>query len=668
MKKSLLLVALMFTFGTTFAQWISEDRCFTFGEKVMPLCLNSDEQGTVTILSQPQNGTLTAVNNNKYSYQAKEGFVGDDSFQYQIVRNGITELKWYTVEVYEVPAPTGVASEVIPDPETDGSEFRINESGCPSIVVSNNGDVNDTVVNCHMPVTLLADVVATGLETNSYTFEQIPFQPPFGWTDGNSILVGIDDKWGPALNLPFGFCFYGNTYTQVCAGSNSCITFNVSEAGSYCDWSFSSTIPNSNFPIKNGVLACYRDIYPLTNYLGPNGGMYEDVMGEFPCRAYCVTWYNIALYSCNTVNNFITMIVLYEGTNIIDVYMKYTPTCTTWQNGAGVLGLINSTGTQAVSPPGRNTGPWVAQNEAWRFTPVGNPSYTVTWYSTADTAFANPLGTGDSLDVIVNSDTSFMARLTYTSCNGTNFDITDTINMYVLPNQISVDTAACDHVSIGDTTFNYSTVHTVVFNNDYGCDSIVTYNVSVFPAPTINSISGIENMAIASDFTSGKYNYSIEPVNNCDSTEWHLGGHTSWVLMPAVGHTDGDDAMYWRTVLCNSYGLDTLFITAYTSDCGPTYAYKVLSGSEVSVAEDLENNLSIRPNPTNGNIAIELSDMVGMYTVNVFTPNGSLVDSFVINAENNVYNYSMSDRANGVYYFSISNSEAKITRKVVLLR
>ena len=60
--------------------------------------------------------------------------------------------------------------------------------------------------------------------------------------------------------------------------------------------------------------------------------------------------------------------------------------------------------------------------------------------------------------------------------------------------------------------------------------------------------------------------------------------------------------------------------------------------------------------------------MVGMYTVNVYTPNGSLVDSFIINAENNVYNYNMSERPNGVYYFSISNSEVKTTRKVVLLR
>ena len=64
------------------------------------------------------------------------------------------------------------------------------------------------------------------------------------------------------------------------------------------------------------------------------------------------------------------MIVLYETTNVIEVFILQKPTCLGWNNGNAVLGIQNLPGTVAYTPPGRNTGNWDAFVEAWQFLPT----------------------------------------------------------------------------------------------------------------------------------------------------------------------------------------------------------------------------------------------------------------------------------------------------------
>ena len=121
------------------------------------------------------------------------------------------------------------------------------------------------------------------------------------------------------------------------------------------------------------------------------------------------------------------MIVLYEGTNIIDIYLRDAPTCTGWNGGRGVIGIQdnNTSNPHAVVPPGRNTGSWTVHEEAWRFTPTGTPVYTVTWYLGTDTTAATGVvvGTGDNLTVTPTESTYYTARLRYQACNGEHFDL-----------------------------------------------------------------------------------------------------------------------------------------------------------------------------------------------------------------------------------------------------
>ena len=46
-------------------------------------------------------------------------------------------------------------------------------------------------------------------------------------------------------------------------------------------------------------------------------------------------------------------------------------------SGNAVIGIQDPTSTVGFTPPNRNTGSWSASQEAWRFTPVGAPNYSI---------------------------------------------------------------------------------------------------------------------------------------------------------------------------------------------------------------------------------------------------------------------------------------------------
>ncbi len=408
----------------------------------------------------------------------------------------------------------------------DVAVVNCNASACPEVAPAEFGTgLTDIEVTCaRRSVTLSANAVATSRTADNYFAVSIPYDPPYGFTDGNQIFTNAaDDTWGSAVNLPFGFCYYGTTYTKIVPGANAVATFDASVAGGSCAWSYSASLPNSSlFP--NTIFACYRDIIP-NHYSG--GGIYEGILGNYPCRSYMLSFNNIALYGssdseeasyyCRDDHSFSTMIVLYEGTNIIEIYMRDAPTCPEWNSGRGLVGIQNGDGSLATVPPGRNTGAWTAHNEAWRFIPIGTPEYTVTWYFGTDTSATTGvvLGEGDTITVTPTEDSYYTARLRYTACNGEFFDLASschvTANIYpadltvsasqdtLCPQQqvtISATTEAAVSYewSTGQSTssFNlvpdtYTTTYVCTTTYANGCknvDSVTIFAAPVIPDPT----------------------------------------------------------------------------------------------------------------------------------------------------------------------------------------
>jgi len=115
--------------------------------------------------------------------------------------------------------------------------------GCPNV---NAGE--DIELDCEQSCTnISATFLQTGV-TTSYDVSPIDYQPPFPTTGETEVSVFIDDKWSSIIPLPFDFCFYGGTYSEMLIGSNSVITFDTlnNQPDGWCEWLFSDSIPSTN--------------------------------------------------------------------------------------------------------------------------------------------------------------------------------------------------------------------------------------------------------------------------------------------------------------------------------------------------------------------------------------------------------------------------------------
>ncbi len=341
--------------------------------------------------------------------------------------------------------------------------------GCPNI--SAGPDQN---LNCNTTCTnLTATVFATGA-TTSYAVSSIPYSPPYAYNTGTAILVNQDDIWSGVITLPFDFCMYGVSYTQIVAGSNGCISFGPANAMLYNAWSYTATCPNSS--IISGstgpyVLGPYQDIDPQIA-----GQMYYAILGQYPCRTFVINWNQVAEFSCTSLIS-TSQIVLYESTNAIEVYIQNKPLCSSWNSGNAVIGIQNATGTLGICPPGRNTGQWTASNEAWRFTPNGTPNYSISWWHN----FAQ-IDTNATINVCPTSSTTYTAQVIYNSC-GNQVVLTDDVNVNVSSTiGLSISPAAptlCGGASTTLTATSTDPAASFLWSN-----GLTTPTITVTPATT----------------------------------------------------------------------------------------------------------------------------------------------------------------------------------------
>ncbi|MBW2937106.1 gliding motility-associated C-terminal domain-containing protein [Aureisphaera sp. CAU 1614] len=409
----------------------------------------------------------------------------------------------------------------------------------------------DVTVDCNTG-TGCANITANFLETfetisSNYTVESITYNPPFPFNGlANSINITTDDTWSPVDTLPYDFCFFENIETQFQVGSNGVVRFDVDPGDTTNGWSFSENLPNNSNPTlgEANVFTPVHDIHPSIN---PTNEIGYEVLGTFPNRVLVVSYYEVAMFS-GACNNMLAtqMVVFYEFSNVIEIYMQDKPVCTTWNSGNAALGIQNNDGNIAFVPPGRNTSdsPWTANNEAWRFTPAGVETYVFEWLDANGTV----ISTNPTVEVCPVGTEIFTARVTYTNCNGDTVILTDdvavtaeaTFSVELGENQEFCDTpnynitAEIIDGDPNDATFLWSTGETtqtitVSTSNTYtvdvtigGCtvtESVdVTFNeVPNFDLGTAISTCILDNIVL--DATPSNYNIS-------DVTfEWSLDGN-----------------------------------------------------------------------------------------------------------------------------------------------
>jgi gliding motility-associated-like protein len=284
--------------------------------------------------------------------------------------------------------------------------------GCPDV----NAGPNQTLTCNEACATITASAFQAG-STSNYAVSSIPHTPPIPYNEpgGTAISVGTDDVWSPIINLPFTFCYYGQSYTTCKVSSNGSITLGPATGGGGNPWAFTADAPNPALVNAGMIFGIYHDIDPSVFVNGSQIRWY--LLGEAPCRIFVVSFYDIAQFSCTSLRS-THMMVLYETTNTIDVYVERKDLCPSWNGGRAIIGIQNPTGTAGVVAPGRNSNPtWSVSSsspEAWRFSPSGPSIITNFEWQLNGQFLSNDL----SIEVCPNSPTTYTAVATYTACDG----------------------------------------------------------------------------------------------------------------------------------------------------------------------------------------------------------------------------------------------------------
>lgn len=211
-------------------------------------------------------------------------------------------------------------------------------------------------------------------KAQNYTVTSIPYNPlPFD--SGIQVVTPIDDSWGSMVGIGFNFYFYGHPYQSLVVGTNSILTFDSSMANQYCPWDFFSgeTLPMNQYYGKN-IMFPYQDVDP-----SKGGTIKHQVYGVPPNRRFVVSFDTVPFFrndwadsigGCASTTPYTGQVILYEGSNNIEMHIAHKDFCIGWNNGSATLGIQNEPlTTEYAVVPGRNNSAWVANNEGWRFTP-----------------------------------------------------------------------------------------------------------------------------------------------------------------------------------------------------------------------------------------------------------------------------------------------------------
>ncbi|MEM7102619.1 MAG: CUB domain-containing protein [Bacteroidota bacterium] len=354
-------------------------------------------------------------------------------------------------------------------------------------------------VDAGMDTTLCTDctdltaVPVSGFASTNYDYSMVPYTP-FPFNQGQQLSVNEDDTWSPVLDLGFNFCFFDVEYDQVTVGSNGAVSFDLTYANGFNDWAIGQGIPG-NGDVLNSILSPFHDIDPSVG-----GQILYQVYGVAPARIAVISFLDVPMYEPfgSTCNQLLAthQVVMYETTNIIEMYIENKPLCLDWNGAAAIQGLQNADGSVAVVIPGRNfPDQWTAMNEGWRFTPNGPPNFTTQWLD----ELGNVIGQGNDITVCPDSSTFYIAETTYNVCDGATIVVSDSVN-----------------VTLGLESIDTMIVQPTCGNNN----GSITLTPNDGVAPYMFSIGGPFQMSGTFDnLAAGVYDIVVQDAEGCETTE-----------------------------------------------------------------------------------------------------------------------------------------------------
>lgn len=195
---------------------------------------------------------------------------------------------------------------------------------------------------------------------NAYTRTSIPYS----WESGSGTSLSIaSDGISSSISLGFSFDFYCNTFSSVRIAEDGFISFNATAGNEN-----NTSIPSAGNP--NGMIAgVWEDLKQRTSG-SYNPRISYQRLGTAPNRRFVVKYEDMVFYRAISPSKRVDFqIVLYEGTNVVEIHTKRV-------DGSGgdqaTQGIESPNGQNGMAVPGRNFQNFtvsISSPDAYRFTP-----------------------------------------------------------------------------------------------------------------------------------------------------------------------------------------------------------------------------------------------------------------------------------------------------------
>ena len=298
----------------------------------------------------------------------------------------------------------------------------------------------------------------------------------------------------------------------------------------------------------------------------------------------------------------------------------------------------------------------------------------------------NPLACSGSYTA--PSGAVFSSTGTYmdTIANFTGCDSVITINLTIgTPSTGSITATTCNssYTAPSGAVFSSTGTYTDTIANYIGCDSVITLNLTFHTAST----SSISPMVCNSNFTapsgaiysaSGTYTDTIANVQGCDSIiTIHLTVNTVSAGATQTGSngenlqaTPASASYQWincsgntpvagatsQNFTATANGMYAVIVTQ--NSCSDTSACFTVAGLGIS-SEQLKNQVKMYPNPTKGQVTIDLGTALDHFTVEVLNNVGQVLQNREISDADKIV-LEVQD-APGIYFIKITQDNGEKT-------
>ncbi|MCF8370984.1 MAG: choice-of-anchor L domain-containing protein [Bacteroidales bacterium] len=199
--------------------------------------------------------------------------------------------------------------------------------------------------------------------------------------------IHVDNAYFGPFPLGFDFDFFGDSYNEFYVGSNGWISFQPLSDPSYDPWE-TQAIPNPDptHP-RCCIMAAYRDWD-----LSQGGNVKYYTTGVAPNRKLVISFIQIPLHGIISSFSSSFQIVLQESTNYIFMNHLLVDTYPYWNNGNGVIGIQNDSGTIAyLYDQAYNNTYFMTGNSSYRYSPIH-----LNWYDPD----SNFIGSGNQVSFV----------------------------------------------------------------------------------------------------------------------------------------------------------------------------------------------------------------------------------------------------------------------------